>query len=440
MKIGILGGGLSGISLACFLQQNDKIKSIDILEKESTPGGLCRSFDFKGVSYDIGPHIIFSKDNEILEWMIRLLGDNVNKLRRLNKIYYQGLFIHYPLENALSELPAKEREYCLRTFLDNPYKDKSAENLHQFFLKKFGEGITGIYLKPYNEKIWKCDPASLDTQMVDRIPLPPDRDIVEGARGHSTDGHLHQLHFYYPRQGGIQSLIHALADQCSDKVTIMTGSRIAGLTKTGNQWKIETAKEHSGDYDLVVSTLPLPSLAEIYRQDIPEEVMRSVNALTYNSIMITVINVKKDIAGNHFAVMVPDQDIIFHRVSRIDFLGDNYRAGDHSTNLMAEITYAKGSPVDKMSDDEAKEKIVEGLEKIRWIDNREQVVCLETRRFEFAYVVYDLNHKKNVNSVRNYFHNQGIKLCGRFGEFEYWNMDAVIRRAKELSEEIGETI
>jgi len=56
MKPIILGGGLAGLSLANFLNK-DSI----VLEKEKTPGGLCRSFNFKGIFYDIGPHIIFSK-------------------------------------------------------------------------------------------------------------------------------------------------------------------------------------------------------------------------------------------------------------------------------------------------------------------------------------------------------------------------------------------
>ena len=87
MEIGVLGGGLSGISLAYFLQNKHGINCIEILEKERETGGLCRSFNFNGLSYDIGPHIIFSKDNEILDLMINLLGENKNKFKRSNKIF-----------------------------------------------------------------------------------------------------------------------------------------------------------------------------------------------------------------------------------------------------------------------------------------------------------------------------------------------------------------
>ena len=83
MRIGILGGGLAGIALAYFLQNNDRIESIEILEKESEPGGLCRSFHINGICYDIGPHAIFSRDDEMLNLMIpsaKMFSPNRNRL------------------------------------------------------------------------------------------------------------------------------------------------------------------------------------------------------------------------------------------------------------------------------------------------------------------------------------------------------------------------
>ena len=67
MKITIMGGGLSGISLAYFLQDNPSIDEITILEKDDSIGGLCRIITKDGYTYDIGPHILFSKDKEMLE-------------------------------------------------------------------------------------------------------------------------------------------------------------------------------------------------------------------------------------------------------------------------------------------------------------------------------------------------------------------------------------
>lgn len=77
MNYTILGGGLSAISLAYYLQENPNISEIRILEKDDALGGLCRTYEKNGIEYDVGPHIIFSKNKEILELMNGLLGNNI---------------------------------------------------------------------------------------------------------------------------------------------------------------------------------------------------------------------------------------------------------------------------------------------------------------------------------------------------------------------------
>lgn len=438
MKFCILGGGLSAVSLAYFLQDNSQIKRIDIFEKNEVLGGLCRSFKIEGIYHDIGPHIIFSKDKEILNLMTDLLDKNINKLRRSNKIFYKGKFIKYPFENELSSLPEKDRKYCLNAFLHNSYENYKENNMLQFFLKTFGEGITNTYLRPYNEKIWKFDPSFMDTQMVERIPKPPKDDIINSANGVSTEGYLHQLYFYYPKKGGISSLIKGFVDRFNKKVNIFIKNEVIEIKKVNNKWEIKIDKKIFRKYDLIVSTIPIQSLIKIYETNLPKEIIEAVNDLKYNSIIITIVNVKKDNLGSNFAIMVSDKDIIFHRVSKLNFLGDNYCKKDGSSTLMVEVTYRKDSIVDKMTNEDIITKILDGLEGLKFINKREDVNFTESRRFEYAYVIYDLNHRKNIDLIKDYFNNQDIKLCGRFGEFEYLNMDAVIKHALNLSNTVVE--
>ena len=220
MKVAILGGGLSAISLAYFIQNKETISEISIIEKEDKLGGLCRTFEKNNLKYDVGPHIIFSKDKEILELMSNLLAENKEKHRRSNKIIYKNRFLQYPFENDLSKLDKEDIEYCVNSFLNNPHENIDANNMLQFFLKTFGEGITNIYLKPYNEKIWKFNPELMDTQMVERIPKPPKEDILNSAKGETIDGYLHQLYFLYPKEGGTKELINSFIKNFSKKIKI----------------------------------------------------------------------------------------------------------------------------------------------------------------------------------------------------------------------------
>jgi protoporphyrinogen oxidase len=437
MKIAILGAGLSGVAAAYFLQEKSFVSHIDILEKEPVIGGLCRSFDFAGISYDIGPHVIFSKDGEILKLMTERLGENVSKIRRSNKIHYKNRLIKYPFENELSALPDEERAYCLRTFLNNVHKECATQNLYQFFLKTFGEGITCLYLQPYNEKIWKSDLRELDDLIAGRIPRPPREDVLKGALGLPTEGYLHQLYFYYPRRGGIKSLIDAFVARFNEKVRVISGVNIRRIRKHPRRWEVETA-EGEKRYDRLISTIPLPSLAGYCHPSVPQKVREAVSQLKYNSILIAVLSLKRDRLGGHFAVMVPDRNVLFHRVTKLNFLGEAYRPRDGSSILMAEITYPPQSALDRMPDDDAQKEIIRGLLELRFVEDDRHIQAMEIKRFQYAYVVCDLQYRRNIECVRNYFGALGIFLCGRFGEFEYLNMDAVVRRAKNLSENLQE--
>ena len=183
MKVGILGGGVAGVSLGRLL---NKAHDITILESEPNAGGLARSFPFRGFSYDVGPHIIFSRKPEVLKYMLEIAPEELMPHDRSNQIWYKGRLIKYPFENFLALLPEEETAHCVDTFLNNPYEDYEAGNMLQFFLRTFGSGITDTYLRPYNAKIWKYDPAFLDLQMVGRIPKPPAEDILSGDDGRAA--------------------------------------------------------------------------------------------------------------------------------------------------------------------------------------------------------------------------------------------------------------
>ena len=149
----MLGGGISSLAFLHFLNGEGIV-----FEKSPTLGGLCRSFkDEDGIAWDIGPHITFSKNKEILDFIISLTP--MNELKRSNRIFHDGRFVKYPFENDLYSLSETDNSYCLNTFLDNPYENYKSSNMLEFFYNTFGEGITRLFLEPYNRKIWKYEPS-----------------------------------------------------------------------------------------------------------------------------------------------------------------------------------------------------------------------------------------------------------------------------------------
>lgn len=432
MKVIILGAGLSGISLAYFFQGCEAIDNIEIIEKDDSIGGLCRSIRKDSYTYDIGPHILFSKDKEMLELMLDVL-DEKNDLKRSNQIIYKGRYVQYPFENDLSKLPDDDRNYCVTSFRNNPYRSYKPKNMLQFFLKTFGEGITNTYLRSYNEKIWKYDPSFMDTQMVERIPQPTDEEIMRSARGETVDGYVHQLYFHFPKTGGIESVVRGFEKRLGDKCRIVLNHPVNKVRKKNGKYLIEAGREeHEGD--MVISTIPIQELTAAY-SNVPENIKNAVDDLRYNSILIAFVKTEKDLSGENFAFMNPEKEVIFHRISKMDFLGDEYHK-DGAT-YMVEITYRTGDYTDSLSDQEITKRIKTGMVYLGFAEKAEDISMINITRHQYAYVIYDLNHKSNMDKIRDYYAGEKIYLNGRFGNFEYWNMDKVLREAKTMAEQIG---
>lgn len=124
---------------------------------------------------------------------------------------------------------------------------------------------------------------------------------------------------------------------------------------------------------------------------------------------------------------IPQKEI--GRFNRISF-PSNYStevAPAGCSSVLAEVTFNEGDEVSKMTDDEIAEHCVEGLIDMGIIPSKEKVIYTTVERFEYAYVVYDLDYLENIRTVTDYFSGSGIDLVGRFSEFEYINMDGCIR-------------
>jgi protoporphyrinogen oxidase len=432
VKIAILGGGLSGLTLARLLKE--KGRDVIVLEAEQEYGGLCRSKTEQGFTFDVGgSHIIFSRDTEVLDFMRRMIAGNEQRNNRNTKIFYKQQFIKYPFENGLSDLPPEDRFFCINGFVKNLIAVEKGEvpapkNFREWIYFTFGEGIAECYMVPYNEKIWKFPTDRMSCHWVDgRIPRPPVEDIIRSAIGIETEGYTHQAVFSYPLDGGIEALVQAIARPIEQ--FIRTGFRVTSLKKCGDQWEISNGKEviHA---DQCICTMPVQHLL-VCLEGVPTEVKNAVHELKYNSLVCVNIGIRGPVPPISW-LYVPDPSL--GKTNRISFPSGYSRhvAPDGCSAILAEITHQPHDEVAGMNDAELTGEVVEMLQEMHLV-TKDQVVYSSVERQPFAYVVYDLEYLKNIALVKNYFNGFGIPLVGRFAQFDYLNMDGCIRSVMDFA-------
>ncbi len=428
MTIGILGAGLTGLTLGSL------IADCEILERNSECGGLCQSMEEEGFTFDCGgSHIIFSKDNEVLNFMLEKLGDNIVKRRRNTKILYNGNYVKYPFENGLSELPLQDNFECLKGFIEVLVNTKTKPvNFKDWLYSTFGNGIAEKYLVPYNEKIWNYDLSKMSTWWVEgRVPRPPVDDIIKSSLGIKTEGYTHQLNFYYPEEGGINALINSLERESKDKV--IKNFDVKSITRENSGWIVSNGTERRR-YELIIATQPIFEVVRAM-EDVPAEIYNALNELKYNSLITVMLGLNVTHLNDFSWLYIPDVDCLAHRVA----FPSNYSkcvAPEGKSAVVAEITYNNGDSTDRSSDEELITSTIEELHKKKIID-KDTVCFAKAKRAKYAYVVYDLNYEKNIAVLKRFLNRRGIHLVGRFAEFEYLNMDACVRNALDFVKELN---
>ena len=429
----IIGAGLAGLSTAYHLKSKE---GYQIFEREGEAGGVCRSYEKEGFTFDYTGHLLHLRDAYTSELVEHLLPGTLRTLNRHASIYSQGVLTPYPFQANLYNLPKKVVKDCLVGFveaeikrLNNPHSDRLEKgSFKDWIVTTFGTGIAQHFMVPYNEKLWKRDLSSLSSDWVDwSIPIPSVDEVIGGALGLENQKMGYNAQFLYPERGGIgvlpQSFLPHLNNVCYNRA--LTAINL----QEKKAWFADNSCIH---YDYLVSTVPLPELITMI-QDIPPRVAEMGKGLKHLSVLDINLGVTRDhLAGQHW-IYFPEQHIPFYRAGFYSHFSPS-SAPSSKASLYVEVSYLPDTPLDRGSIIEAAYR---GLEASGLIEEREEIVVEDAVDIPYAYVLYDDQRRKILPELISYLKKHNLLTIGRYGSWEYMSMEDTLLQGKAVAEKLN---
>jgi protoporphyrinogen oxidase len=428
----ILGAGLAGLTAGLTLQTAGE-DHWQIYERNDRVGGLARTIEVDGFRFDYGPHILFTIDKEMEKQIRDLLGENFHAQERRAYIYHQAsdLYTKFPFQAHLYGLPVPIVKDCL-VGLTKAVENQAAGNFdpanyEEWMRGFFGRGIAEHLMIPYAKKIWTVEPSTMGFSWIGRrVPTPDVERIIQGALTDEVEQVGATAHFWYTKRGGIEPLPTALGERVHN----------VHLERTVVKIELPAKNVHFSDgeivaFDQLIYSLPL-CLIPKFIDNLPVEVEKACQGLQYQGIYCVNIGVDREAISDKHWIYYYEDIFPFHRLSLpANFSPDCVPAGKSS--IATEVAFSKERPLDR---DTAIEKTIEGLIAARLITRDDTISLVHTEEISPAYVIYDLDHEKNVTIIRDWLKEFRIRTVGRFGEWHYFNMDHSMRSGKNAAQEV----
>ncbi|MDD1746114.1 MAG: FAD-dependent oxidoreductase [Candidatus Methanoperedens sp.] len=435
----ILGAGLCGLSAAYHLEAREDA-DYALLERNSEIGGLVRTKISEGFSFDHAIHILYSRDPYALELICnKLLKDNIHKQMRQSYCYTNGIFTEYPYQTNNFGLPPAVIFENLIGLIEAKITQKegmSPQNFEDWIFRNFGRGIAKHFMVPYNRRQWAWDLKDMNYDWIaGRVPVPEMGEVLRGALQPPTNKYGPNQEFYYPVRGGIEALSQSFL-RFIPQDRLQLNATVVGID--GARHEVIMADGRRIRYGRLISTIPLPVLVHLLGGGIPSTVRQSAEGLKFNIVHTVNIGLEGPDLGPvetmHW-VYFADKDTIFHRLS-IPKNFSPHTVPDGCSSLQLEISESVHRPCNRNT---LIEQCLSDLVRVGILEDceRKRVQTTEVVTLEPAYIIYDQKHRQNIGNIIQYLTQLDISSKGRFGEWEYLNMDQAILSGKRAVEEIA---
>lgn len=424
-SVAIIGAGISGISIARLL--SEKGFSLQVFEQEDHSGGLVHCSIEEGSLYHrVGGHVFNSKNPQVLEWFWRHFDRDREfvKAKRCASIYLDDNHVPYPIElNIRHFKPDIARKIIneLISLARRPQDLTDFPSFADFLLGNFGETLSSLYFFPYNQKVWKQDLNEISVDWLEgKLPMISPSKIIEANILSSSDSMVHS-EFYYPIQGGSQFIVNRLSDGIP-----IHHEQVQAIDLDSDKYIIN--HDHGSGCDHLVYTGDLRLLPDILSQSIllsaciTNDEIAAIRRLRSHGT--TTLLCECD-ANPYSWIYLPDATTKLHRM----IMTGNFSATNNNQSLpLGRITCT-----------------VEYSGWMSELDMKRELSMLPFHPAPIAYhhcassyVIHDHHTTDLVSGFVDKLRSVSVYCCGRFSEWQYYNMDAAVASAMKVAQLIIE--
>jgi protoporphyrinogen oxidase len=449
-KVVVLGAGPAGMSAAWRLSELGY--PVTVLERDEAVGGMGKTITVgERYAVDFGPHTFHIRETdesrEILNAIKPFFGEDPLILTRGTRVLLRGKYYVYPLEllqvlKGVSPFLSARIVYdyvvaTLKTTLSPPRKEHSFE---EWGVRNLGRTLYDLCFGIYSARVWGLPTSQISSKQAQRVAKLNLKNIILRVLGIRADPATYFTKYMYPRRG-ISLLYESMATAVRKAGNhICLNTPVVRLEREGSRVKrvviSRNGHESAIDCDVVLSTLPLPSLVNMTTPGLGADIVDHASKLRYRSLKLIYVVLKRPLLTDFHWVYLLDERFRVNRVSEQKNVSREM-VPDDRTVLCVELSVWKDEPLWNASDEEIYQLTLRDLMQMGYGIREEEVEQYFVTDIPTAYPVYELNFEDHLIPVLEGVHEMdNVLTLGRHGLFLNNSMDDNVLLGMRVAEHL----
>lgn len=451
-RVAVLGAGPAGITAAWRLSELGY--PVSVFERDGAVGGMGRTIDVAGgYLVDFGPHTFHIRETDesraVLEAIRPFFGEDPLILTRGTRVLLRGKEYVYPLEllqvlTGVSPVLSARIvfDYAVATLKTTFAPPRTEDSFEEWGVRNLGRTLYDLCFGIYSARVWGLPTSQISSKQAQRVAKLNLKNIILRVLGVKADPATYFTKYMYPRTG-ISLLYENMATRvCRAGNTVKLNAPVVRLERDGDRIARvvyqQNGEELGCDCDMVLSTLPLPSLVNIMSPSLPPAVVGHASKLRYRSLKLIYIVLKRDRMTDYHWVYLLDEHFRVNRLSEQKNVSPDM-VPDGRTVLCIELSLWRDEPLWNATDEEIYQLSLADLMKMGYGVTPDEVEGYQVTDIPTAYPVYELNFEDHLIPVLDGVHEvRNLLTLGRHGLFLNNSMDDNVLLGMKIAEHIDQ--